>query len=192
MRFLENCKSFLLYLGALLDSAPLLQDFDHQRLLHTTNDIQNGGHAPKFRAPNGPDSDGSFICEYPTLKDWTDLIRSRRARTKREGDGDGDGDGEGEGEGDLKGSVHKEEERAQGERVYGRRMDGDYAPCTLHKELDEETGGGEGMFAAGEDPAGDYEAGHQGGEYHVVATADGFRGVTDGGASHADADFHPN
>jgi hypothetical protein len=77
MRFLEGCKSFLLYLAAILHSSPSFDGFDNQSPLHadlqeySPNTVLGGGHAPKFPAPHGPDSESPFICKYPVLKDWT-------------------------------------------------------------------------------------------------------------------------
>jgi hypothetical protein len=76
MGFLESCKSLVLYLTALIP-LPFSSDYITQQQLAPWPEFAVeayllGGPFPKFPAPNGPGSDGDFVCKYPGLgKEWS-------------------------------------------------------------------------------------------------------------------------
>ena len=83
--------------------------------------------------------------------------------------------------------------RKRGAKGHGRQfieVDGNNAPGTLDEELHEEAGGAETAFGGREDPRGDHEAGHQGGDADCATAADPLGEVADDSTSDTGTGFH--
>ncbi|OCL06707.1 laccase-like multicopper oxidase [Glonium stellatum] len=81
MKFIDGCRTFLLYLEAFFSSAPSYETFDPQHPLNPASvefspESLGYEHPPKFNAPQGPRVH-PFVCKYPSLgKEWTGCTTS--------------------------------------------------------------------------------------------------------------------
>lgn len=81
---------------------------------------------------------------------------------------------------------------SEGRRRQLVEVDGNDTPGTLNKELHEEARGAEAALTLGEDPGGNEDTSHEGGDDDGASAADELTGVSDDGATDAGANLHDN